>query len=481
MDRKRKEKIFARFGAAFIKIRTAMKVNSICLCELVKAIWRFRYIRPLKKYERYSVFSGEWVDVTEDGIINTIKRVALAVVPVGYDRGQINMLLTFAVLADIARLFRVSVGVDTLPLPPCRFIHLRDCLLIFDNGGKTFKPVPFSPDFNSRNRIDLPYSPTAKKCPTRFINELILPMLKNKDDLLLIQVYFGQCLLHENISQTFLIISGPAEIGKSVLVNIIEAILGKDNVTELHPERLTSPFELAEYASKSLLTAKDVENDALSANKINALKKLTGNDQLAAEQKNRNTRIYVRGSFNIIITGNGDLTLNLGSSRDAFKRRMIWIDCQKPENFKRIEGFDRLLLDEEKESILAWGIEGASKLLAAGGIITKGDEQEKALEYLLDESAPVEAFIKKCIKYDPDNAIASQEIVPAFFQFVRYVKWNNAAVLNLSRRQIEQRFCQTMLRLHPECPPSTKIKINGTTKELRGYKHCKIMPIEHEV
>ena len=476
MDPKQREKIIALCGEPFIATKTALKLNPGCLCELVKAIRHVRYIGPLKKYEFYNIFKGEWSEVTEDRIVKTIHRVSMAVAPKKCDRGQISMALTYAILADVTKLFRSSVGINALPLPPCRHIHLRDCMLVFDRESKTLKRAPFSPEYNSRNRIDLPYNPAAK-CP-RFINELILPMLKNKSALRLIQLYFGQCLLHENISQTFLIISGPAEVGKSVLVNIIEAILGKNNVTELHPDRLASPFELAEYASRNLLTAKDVEKDALSANKINALKKMTGNDQLAAEQKNRNTRIYVKGSFNIIVTGNGDLTLNLGSSRDAFKRRMIWIDCKKPENFKRIEGYDQLLLDEEKEGILAWGIEGALELLAAGGIITKGKEQEDSLEYLLGESAPVETFIKSRVKYDPDNAIASQEIVPAFFQFVRYVKWNNAAVLNLSRRQIEQRFCQTMLRLHPECPPSNKIKVNGTSQVVRGYKHCKIVPIK---
>ena len=353
MSRQRKAKIIARYGEPFIKTRTTLKINPGCVCELVKAILRVRYIRPLEKYERYSACRGEWMEVADDEIVKTIRRVAMAVAPVEYDRGQINIVLTYAVLADIAKLLRISVGVDALPLPPCRFIHLRDCLLVFDRESKTLKRIPFSPDYNSRNRIDLPYNPAAK-CP-RFVNKLILPMLKNKSDLRLIQLYFGQCLLHENISQTFLIISGPAEVGKSVLVNIIEAILGENNVTELHPDRLASPFELAEYASRSLLTAKDVEKDALSANKINALKKFTGNDQLTAEQKNRNTRIYIKGSFNIIVTGNGDLALNLGSSRDAFKRRMIWIDCKKPENFKRIEGYDQLILDEEKEGILAWG------------------------------------------------------------------------------------------------------------------------------
>ena len=472
MNRNAQEKIIARYGEPFVKTRTALKLNSGCVCELVRSHWSIRYIRPLKTFEWYRPFQGIWKPLDEDAIIRLIRRVALVFAPKDCNPGLVNIVLTYSTLNDVAKFLRIQAGIDNLLLPPCRFIHLRDCLLIFDDVSKTFNQVPFSPKYNSRNRICLPYNPAAK-CP-RFINELILPMLKNKGDLLLIQLYFGQCLLHENISQTFLIISGPGEVGKSVLVNIIEAILGEENVTELHPERLSSPFELAEYASNSLLTAKDVENDALSANKINALKKLTGNDLLAAEQKNRNTRIYVRGTFNIIITGNGDLTLNLGSSRDAFKRRMIWIDCKKPENFTRIEGYDKVLLDEERDGILAWGIEGALKLLIAGGIIVKGEEQENAIEYLLGESAPVETFIKNCVTYDPDNAILSRDVVPAFYKFANDVGWNNDAVIHMSPRQIEQHFAQNMLRLHPECRYSTNIKVPGSAKMLRGYMHCRI-------
>ena len=470
MDRKRKESIIARYGEPFIKTKTALKLNYICVCELLKATWRVRYIRPLRQYERYKAF-GTWNVLNEDAVINRIKALVMTIA-VDYDRTLVNTALTHSVLSDIAKLFRCEVGIDSFPLPSCRFIHLRDSLRVFDKANQRFEVVPFSPEFNSRNRIPLSYDPDAK-CP-RFINELILPMLKNKGDLLLIQLYFGQCLLRENISQTFLIISGPAGIGKSVLVNIIEAIVGSENISELHPERLTSPFELAEYASKILLTAKDVDNDALSANKINALKKMTGNDMLAAEQKNRNTRIYVRGNFNIIITGNGDLALNLGNSRDAFKRRMIWIDCKKPENFTRIEGYDKVLLDEERDGILAWGIEGALKLLIAGGIIVKGEEQENAIEYLLGESAPVETFIKNCVTYDPDNAILSRDVVPAFYKFANDVGWNNDAVIHMSPRQIEQHFAQNMLRLHPECRYSTNIKVPGSAKMLRGYMHCRI-------
>jgi hypothetical protein len=329
MDQERKEEIIKLYGEPFMQTKSGgVKLNKLCLSELFNASVVIRYIKPVGFFEEYLPTTKVWHKLDNDDDINhRIMTMIIAIVP-----EQIRMLvyplLAPAVLSDIATLFRYKVGVDTLPLPPCPFIHLRDCLLFFDNTTKVFRSVQFSPDYNSRNMINRIYNPTAK-CP-RFLNELVLPMLKNNGDLLLIQLYFGQCLLHKNLSQTFLIISGPAEIGKSALTNIIEKILGAENVTELHPERLSSPFELAEYAAKSLLTAKDVDNDALSANKINNLKKMTGNDLLAAEQKNKNKRLYMRGVFNIIITGNGDLALQLGNSRDAFKRRMIWIDCKKP-------------------------------------------------------------------------------------------------------------------------------------------------------
>ena len=45
--------------------------------------------------------------------------------------------------------------------------------------------------------------------------------------------------------------------GKSVLVSIIERILGLENITEFQPSRLSNPFKMVEYNNKHLLTAKE--------------------------------------------------------------------------------------------------------------------------------------------------------------------------------------------------------------------------------
>ena len=151
MDRNRKDKIFARYGELFVKTRTALKLNSICACELLKASWRVRYIRPLRRYERYSA-SGTWTVLDEDTVINRIRALVLSIA-VDYDRTQVNAALTYSVLAGVAKIFRCEVGIENFPLPPCRFIHLQDHLLVFDKANQRFAAVPFSPEFNSRNRI----------------------------------------------------------------------------------------------------------------------------------------------------------------------------------------------------------------------------------------------------------------------------------------------------------------------------------------
>ena len=461
----------AYLGTPFVETGSTIKVNQRSIASEFSKTAHYRYIRFTKLFEFYDNSRGTWTGLSGDEIKNRIFTFALSLRD-DLEVDDVSLALTDNVLTAIIRHLQCLVGIDKFPTPQPRCIHLKSGMLIFDERSGEFSLTEFSPEYNSRYQLDLNYNPEAQ-CE-RFINELILPMLHDKEAIEIIQLYFGQCLLRENISQTFMILSGPASVGKSVLVNIIEKILGEENVVEFHPECLSNPFEMVSYSGKSLLTAKDVENDVLSANKINAIKKMTGNDLLSCEQKHHNSRIQTRGCFNIIITGNADLTLNYGSSRDAFKRRMLWIDCVIPEKFNRIKNFDDVLLNEEKEGILAWAIKGAKKLLSNGGQIIKSAAQERKIEYLLNESTPIDSFVNCCVHVETDCSVTSQQVVVMFYKFAQYCNWNNNSLLKLTQRQIEQKFHQAILRWKPEIRPSTNIRQPETGKLCRGYQHCRI-------
>ena len=74
----------------------------------------------------------------------------------------------------------------------------------------------------------------------------------------------GQCLLGDNPSQRFLLITGTAGGGKSTLVNVIEQLVTRQNCTELRLEHMHGRFENSRLVGKTLLTGKDVKAGFLS-------------------------------------------------------------------------------------------------------------------------------------------------------------------------------------------------------------------------
>ena len=88
-------------------------------------------------------------------------------------------------------------------------------------------------------------------------------------------VWFGGCLIQGNPAQKIMLLIGKANTSKSVLASITEDVIGLRNSTTLRTHLLDQRFELARFAGKTLLTAKDVRGDFLehaSAEMISVLR-----------------------------------------------------------------------------------------------------------------------------------------------------------------------------------------------------------------
>lgn len=122
---------------------------------------------------------------------------------------------------------------DFFKRSPETFIHCTNGVLKLDRDGEwTLKP--FSPEYHSRNRCEIPYIP-AMDCP-RFLHELLCPLVEG-DDIELIQQYIGQCLTGKNITQSILLLTGTAGSGKGTLANILEGMVGDGNFTQIRPKK----------------------------------------------------------------------------------------------------------------------------------------------------------------------------------------------------------------------------------------------------
>jgi len=300
-------------------------------------------------------------------------------------------------------------------------IHVRNGMVIIEQDGSvSFKP--FSPDYYSTNRTEIDYDPEAK-CPM-FLTKLLARSMK-PDDIECLQLYVGQCLLGINLSQTFLMLTGTAGAGKSTLVNVIEAIVSRENCTELRLEQMADRFELYRLLDKTLLTAKDVKSNFLTTKGAYVLKALVGGDTKTAEAKGKNETFDVEGIFNAIIVANTTLTVDIDADNSAWDRRMRWIEytCEPVPSEEKIPKFEELLLEEEGSGILNWGIAGACKLLANGGQIPRSEEQTKRIKELLLESDSVHAFVETQIIENPMGRVTSEQLYAAYWQFCRTQDW----------------------------------------------------------
>lgn len=298
-------------------------------------------------------------------------------------------------------------------------IHAGNCMLEIMPDG-SLRQHPFAPEFGSCNSSLIEYNPEAE-CPL-FLEKLLGPCME-ADDMECFQLYFGQCLLGVNISQTFLMLTGTPQSGKSTLVNIVERIVGRSNCTELRLEQMAERFEMHRLLGKTLLTAKDVKSYFLNTKGAYRLKALTGRDMLTTEAKGSNETYDVSGDCNVIITANSNLTVDIDSDNEAWKRRMLWIRYECPPVKEKIDAFDDYLLEHEAPGILNWGIEGACKLIRNKCRIPRSEKQLQRINELLMESNSVNAFVETCLVQEAGASATMQELYSAYVRFCASRDW----------------------------------------------------------
>ena len=253
------------------------------------------------------------------------------------------------------------------------------------------------------------------------MSELLAPMLP-ENDIEILQLYCGQCLLGINLFQKFLLLTGTPGGGKGTLVSIIRAIVGEANSVELRTEHLGERFELARFIGKTLLIGSDVPSEFLLYKTAGKVKSLCGWDLLSAEVKGLTESVPLIGNFNMIITANSRLRVNVDGDTGAWKRRMLWIPYEMPETQTPISDFAGVLLREEGPGILNWMVQGAAKLIHNG--FPSESLSSRRVERLLQESNSVFGFLTTCIeKTDSGAGISVDELASKYTNWCQSNDW----------------------------------------------------------
>jgi P4 family phage/plasmid primase-like protien len=356
------------------------------------------------------------------------------------------------------RVGRKGVFAERQPL-----IHCKNGMLDLSTNPPVFRT--FDPNDYSRNASPIEYDPCAQ-CP-QFLNGLLYSAV-HEDDISLIQRVGGAMLMGTNSAQRFLLLTGTAGGGKSTLVSILTKIIGKQNVNELRTEHLSGRFETFSYLGKTLLTGIDVPSDFLQQKGTHKIKSLVGGDHLQCEKKG-GAQFQMKGDFNMIVTCNSRLRVQMDGDLGAWYRRILTIPYERPKPERIVDDFDDKLIADEGSGILNFFVQGAIQHLEeleAVGNYRVTPEQERRVVELLRESESVRHFVDTCVVNTVMGDVTNNELNAAYFAYCGRNGWKP-----YSARDVNGKLPELMLELR-HVHEAHDIMRDGRNQ--RGYRRIAI-------
>lgn len=287
---------------------------------------------------------------------------------------------------------------------PRGILNLKNGLLNLESGSLELH----NPGILSTVQAETAFDP-ATNCPLWLQTvEEILPDPESRN--LLAQI-FGYCMTPDNSFQKGFILYGEGSNGKSVITDILEALVGRENCAALHLSDFKERFRLAELQNRLVNFSTEVEarglvNDA-------KLKGIITGDPITAERKNQAPFVF-RPFVKLIVSCN-NLPRSTDKSHGYFRRWIILLFTVTfpPEKWDR--GRAKRIIETELSGVLNWAIGGYKSLKDAGHFAEPSASKEALQEYKR-QTDPVIDFVQEHVKIFQDMQAATllKDLYPVY-------------------------------------------------------------------
>lgn len=222
--------------------------------------------------------------------------------------------------------------------------------------------------------------------------------------------YAGLCLTVDSSFQRFLVLTGAAGTGKSILIRIVESIVGPENASHISLQQLNERFFPASLLGKTLNSCADIPSRAMEA--VDGIKKATGEDQLYAEKKGKDGFSF--NSYAKLLFSANEIPINIEEKSEAFYRRLMIIRVDRkpekpdPELWRKIE--------PEMNWFLYQSLQALSRLYEHGSFSISQNSKESVLE-LHEMADNVLAFVNEKLEIDSSKRIKQSELYKSYLEF----------------------------------------------------------------
>lgn len=210
-----------------------------------------------------------------------------------------------------------------------------------------------------RQRFIAPVKPAAGTMPKFWA--LLSGMSNTKTQALLLQEFIGATLFGiAHKYQKAMLLYGETATGKSVLIKLMERIIGRDRCSNIAPQKFGEEYWRAQLATSMLNHVTELPDGVdISSPEF---KQILGADTITGRHPGGRPFQFRCTTANVFSSNTLPTT---EEANEAFWRRWVitkWV--HKPA--KLVIGFEDEIFDEELPAILHWAMEGVQRLIVKG-------------------------------------------------------------------------------------------------------------------
>ncbi len=348
-----------------------------------------------------------------------------------------------------------------------RYLNLKNGL--FDL--KEFNLKKHTPEFLSTIQLPIIYDKNAE-CPhfIKFLNEVFED---DQERVRLIQQLFGYCLTSSTKAQKAFILHGSGANGKSVLLSILTALVGNENVSNLPISSLGSSFKVVDLLDKRVNI---VSEGNFKANIFSSevFKAVVAGDSCFAEYKYGDT-FSLHPKCKIIIAVNH--LPNINDTSYGMERRLIIIPFTRIFKPEEQDKFLAQKLIKELPGIFNFALEGLKELRQNKYNFVSSKACNEASREFCHHNNPIREFVETQIYESPASHITYKELSEIYLLWL--CKEGIPIPNHLDRRQFSRDIRTTLDNLG--IPYKTGKKSNGERRiDGIAVKHELYKPHEQE-
>lgn len=251
---------------------------------------------------------------------------------------------------------------------------------------------PHTYKYFSTIRIHASYDPNAT---APVFEQFLASCLDDQAQQHLMLQIIGYCLMKLNCAQKMFILLGPGATGKSSMLNVIEGLVGEENISNVQLQDLEREFALANLLGKMVNISGDLP--AMKFSETSAIKTIVGNDTNNINRKFRdgiNVKLHTR-----LIASCNTIPPAYCDQSSGWYRRMLIMDFKNvvPEGQRDTRLNERL--DAERNGIL---------LLALKALKTLREDTEEHKPYTF-ATTELNELALRTYRRDSNSAIAFAE------------------------------------------------------------------------